>query len=109
MALIVLGSPISRLAVFAISLRTVANRPCNQSKNRAPVTRLQKFVERRVNGKHTGRVAYAFDPDKLPVPASGNEWRLEHDFNAADEVLANDGLKAAFKLAIDAGYAIVER
>jgi hypothetical protein len=34
---------------------------------------------------------------------------LDLDFNAAEEVLADVKLKAVFKLAIDAGCAIVER
>jgi hypothetical protein len=73
------------------------------------MNRLQKFIERDVDGKRSGRAAYAFGPTKLPVPAVGMNWQLDTDFNAAEEVLANDELKPVFKLAIDAGCAIVER
>jgi hypothetical protein len=40
---------------------------------------------------------------------SGLDWRLDHDFNAAEEALADDGLNAVFNQAIGSGYAIVER
>ena len=73
------------------------------------MNRLQKFVERRPNGKRSGRVAYAFSQANLPSSGAGLEWRLDPDFNAAEEVLADGALKAVFKLAIDAGCAIVER
>jgi hypothetical protein len=73
------------------------------------MNRLQKFIERRPSGKRSGRVAYAFSQANLPSAGVGLEWRLDHDFNAAEEVLADVELKAVFKLAIDAGCAIVER
>jgi hypothetical protein len=73
------------------------------------MNRLQKFVERRSDGKRSGRVAYAFSTANLPTPGAGLDWSRDNDFNAADEVLADDGLKPVFKLAIDAGCAIVER
>jgi hypothetical protein len=73
------------------------------------MNRLQKFVERHSDGKRSGRVAYAFSTANLPAPGAGLDWRPDHDFSAADEVLADDALKAVFKLAIDAGCAIVER
>ena len=73
------------------------------------MNRLQKFVERRPNGKRSGRVAYAFSQANLPSSRAGLEWRLDPDFNAAEEVLADVELKGVFKLAIDAGCAIVER
>jgi hypothetical protein len=73
------------------------------------VNRLQKFIERRLNGKRSGRVAYVFSQANLPSAAAGLEWRVDPDFNAAEEVLADVELKAVFKLAIDAGCAIVER
>ena len=69
---------------------------------------LQKFVERRSDGKRSGRVAYAFSEANLPSPGAGLDWRRDHDFNAAEEVLADDRLRAAFRLAIDTGCAIVE-
>jgi hypothetical protein len=72
------------------------------------MNRLQKFIERRADGKRSGRVAYAFSSANLPSPNAGLDWRLDPDFNAAEEVLANVELKAVFKLAIDAGFAIVE-
>ena len=59
--------------------------------------------------QRSGRVAYVFSQANLPSPRAGLEWRLDPDFNAADEVLAEADLKAVFKLAIDAGCAIVER
>ena len=73
------------------------------------MNRLQKFVERRRNNKRSGRVAYAFSQANLPSPIAGLEWRLDPDFNAAEEVLEDNSLKEVFKLAIGAGCAIVER
>jgi hypothetical protein len=73
------------------------------------MNRLQKFIERRPNGKRSGRVAYAFSQANFPSAGAGLEWRLDPDFNAVEEVLADVKLKAVFKLAIDAGCAIVEQ
>jgi hypothetical protein len=73
------------------------------------MNRLQKFVERRADGKRSGRVAYAFSSANLPSPGAGLDWRLDHDFDAAEEVLADDGLRAVFKEAIANGCAIVDR
>jgi len=89
----------------------IADYPCcvYDAKVGQQVNRLQKFIERWPNGKRLGRVAYAFSQANLPSAGAGLDWRLDPDFNAAEEVLADGQLKAVFKLAIDAGCAIVER
>jgi hypothetical protein len=35
------------------------------------------------------------------------EWRLDTGFNAAEELLQNEGLKDVFKMAIAEGYAVL--
>jgi hypothetical protein len=73
------------------------------------VNRLQKFVEQRADGERSDRVAYAFGSANLPDAAAGMEWQADLAFNAAEEVLADDSLRAIFKEAIQAGIAIVNR
>jgi hypothetical protein len=70
------------------------------------MNRLQKFVDQRVDGQRSRRVAYAFG--RLDA-AAGMEWQADLAFRAAEEVLADDGLRAIFKQAIQAGIAIVNR
>jgi len=71
------------------------------------MNRLQKFVERRADGKRSGRIAYAFSSANLPSPGAGLDWRLDRDFKVAEEVLADDGLRTVFKQAVASGCAIV--
>lgn len=71
------------------------------------MNRLQKFIEQGA-GQKPSRVAYAFGPTSLPEPSVGMDWRAVSPFNAAEEVLQNEGLKEVFKVAIAKGYAIVE-
>jgi hypothetical protein len=71
------------------------------------MNRLQKFVEHSAFGERPGRVAYVLDHETLPAPADGLEWRAVRELNAGEEILANPGLKAVFKEAIDSGWAIV--
>jgi hypothetical protein len=68
------------------------------------VKRLQKFVEQGANGERTGRTAYA---SILPEPTKGLDWRPVSGFSAADEVLADAGLKGVFEAAIKHGYALI--
>ena len=69
--------------------------------------RLQKFVEQGANGERTGRTAYAFNAAILPEPTKGLDWRPVSGFSAADEVLADAGLKGVFEAAIKHGYALI--
>jgi hypothetical protein len=67
---------------------------------------LQKFVEIGGAGNGSDRLAYVLRPSSLPR-TEGKEWYPVENFNAADELLENPGLKAAFKMAIEKGCAIV--
>jgi hypothetical protein len=69
--------------------------------------RLQKFVEIGGAGNGPDRHAYVLRPSSLPRADEGKEWYPVEDFNAADELLENPCLKAAFKMAIEKGCAIV--
>lgn len=71
------------------------------------MNRLQKFIEHG-SGQKPGRTAYAFGSASLPEPSVGMDWRAVSSFNAADELLQNEGLKEVFKTAIAKGYAIVQ-
>jgi hypothetical protein len=71
-----------------------------------PSSEIRRATRRR---QRSGRVAYAFSSANLPSPGTGLDWRLDHDFKAGEEILADDQLKTVFKLAIDAGCAIVDR
>ena len=71
------------------------------------MARLQKFVEQGAYGEKPGRTAYAFRAGSLPV-REGFAWQNVPTFNAADELIANAGLKEVFKVALEKGYAIVE-
>ncbi|WP_369722018.1 hypothetical protein AB8Z38_34620 [Bradyrhizobium sp. LLZ17] len=72
------------------------------------MNRLQKFVEQGASyGERPGRTAYAFNAAMLPEPTKGLDWRPVTGFSAADEVLADAGLKQVFEAAIKHGYALV--
>ena len=71
------------------------------------MNRLQKFVEQGAYSERAGRTAYAFNATALPEPAKGLDWRPVAGFSAADEVLADAGLKSVFEAAIKHGYALV--
>jgi hypothetical protein len=70
------------------------------------VNRLQKYIERTDTGRDL-RTAYAMTRTALPDPRPRSQWREETTFSAADEVLANPGLKTVFKTAIERGFAVV--
>ena len=73
------------------------------------MNRLQKFIERRADGERSGRVAYAFASSLLPEPTEGMDWRVAPSFNAANELLNDEGLGEVFKAAIDKGCAVVTK
>jgi hypothetical protein len=70
------------------------------------VNRLRKYIERTADGREL-RIAYAMMGTALPDPRPRSQWREETTFSAADEVLANPGLKTVFKIAIERGFAVV--
>jgi hypothetical protein len=70
------------------------------------VNRLQKYIERTDTAWEL-RTTYAMTTTALPNPRPRSQWREETTFSAADEVLANPGLKTAFKTAIERGFAVV--
>ena len=71
--------------------------------------RLRKFIVTLAYGKRTGPVAYVHGQaalPKLPKPVAGAEWSEDTKFNAANEVLAEPGLKALFKTALEGDVAV---
>ena len=71
------------------------------------MNRLTKAIETGASGETTGRVAYVLEPKKLPEAHPGCAWREDATFSAADEVLADGGLKEVFRAAVRHGFAIV--
>jgi hypothetical protein len=70
---------------------------------------LMKFVEQGAYGEKSGRIAFAFKLTSLPTPIEGMDWQPVNSFNAADELIANAGLKHVFDIAIAKGCALVTR
>jgi len=71
------------------------------------MNRLRKFVEGAV-GERRGRVAYVFGTAAaLPEPVRGLDWRPVSDFNAAEAIMEDEGLREVFKAALKHGVAIV--
>jgi hypothetical protein len=70
------------------------------------VNRLRKYIERMPDGREL-RTAYAMTLTALPDPRPRSIWQEVAPFSAADEVLAEPGLKTVFKAAIERGFAIV--
>jgi len=64
------------------------------------VNRLRKYIERTTNGREL-RTAYAMAVTALPDPRPRSKWQEVSPFSAADEVLAEPGLKTVFKVAIE--------
>ena len=71
------------------------------------MNRFQKFVEQGAYGERPGGTAYAFNAAILAEPTKGLDWRPMTGFSAADEVLADGGLKQVFEAAIKHGCALV--
>ena len=72
------------------------------------MNRLRKYIERMPDGREL-RVAYAMTLTALPEARPRSRWQEIVPFSAADEVLAEPGLKTLFKAAIERGFAIVPR
>ncbi|MBR1302145.1 hypothetical protein [Bradyrhizobium sp. AUGA SZCCT0042] len=72
------------------------------------MNRLRKYVEQSLDGREL-RVAYAMTLTALPEARPRSKWQEVVPFSAADEVLAEPGLKTLFKAAIERGFAIVPR
>ena len=70
---------------------------------------MRKFYEALPFGRKTNLVAFTLDPDKLPKPIPGAEWKEDTSFRE-QEVLSND---PSFKRILDAarknGFATLER
>ena len=69
------------------------------------VNRLRKYIERMPGGREA-RIAYAMTAAALPEPRPQSKWHEVAPFSAADELLAEPGLKTVFKAAIERGFAI---
>ena len=72
------------------------------------MNRLRKYIEQIPDGKEL-RIAYAMTLTALPDPRPRSKWHEVAPFSAADELLAEPGLKTVFKAAIERGFAIVPR
>jgi hypothetical protein len=70
------------------------------------VNRLRKYIERMPDGCGL-RIAYAMSETALPAARPRSQWREVAPFSAADEILAEPGLKSVFKTAIEKGFAIL--
>ena len=70
------------------------------------MNRLRKYVERLPDGREL-RLAYAMSETALPDARPRSRWQEITPFSAADEVMAEPGLKDVFKAAIERGFAIV--
>lgn len=58
-------------------------------------------------GIRSNRVAYVISVAALPEPLADAEWTEDPTFQPADAVLADPGLKAVYKTAIEKGCAIL--
>ena len=58
-------------------------------------------------GRKSDRVAYVISVASLPDSLGDAEWTEDPTFKPADAVLADPGLKAVYKTAIEKGCAIV--
>ncbi|MEZ2146376.1 hypothetical protein AAE026_29385 [Bradyrhizobium sp. DN5] len=70
---------------------------------------LKEFFEQGAFGERPGRTAYAVVPDRLPEPADGLHWCQTADFDAALALRADPGLKPVFDVAVQMGFASVQR
>ena len=57
---------------------------------------LRKYVECMTRGRQTDRIAYVMREWDMPAPLPGAEWQLDPNFNAAEELLRDPALEAAF-------------
>ena len=68
---------------------------------------LRKYVEWMTRGRKTNRIAYVMREWDMPTPLPGAEWQLDSKFNAADELLHDPALEAAFRAALEKGAEVV--
>ena len=71
------------------------------------MNRLRRFYEKMPYGKRSSRLAYVISVAALPDARPDSEWTEDGTFQAADAILADPGLKAVYKAAIENGCAIV--
>jgi hypothetical protein len=70
------------------------------------MNRLRKYIELMPDGQEL-RLAYAMSETALPDARPRSRWQEIIPFSAADEVMAEPGLKSVFKAAIERGFTIV--
>ena len=71
------------------------------------MNRLRRYFERMPFGRKSSRVAYAISTGALPESLPDAEWTEYQDFHAGDALLADAGLKAVYKMALEKGCALV--
>jgi DNA-directed RNA polymerase alpha subunit len=76
-------------------------------KKPASAPKLMRYFEWMTRGRRTGRTAYVLREWDLPAPLPGAEWAADSKFNAAEELLNDQQLKAAISAALKSGVEIV--
>ena len=71
------------------------------------MNRIRRYFEKMPFGRKSSRVAYATSAGRLPEAREAAEWSADPDFHAGDALLADPGLKAVYKMALEKGCALV--
>ena len=71
------------------------------------MNRLRRFYEKMPYGIKSSRVAYVVSIAALPESLPDAEWTEDPSFRAGDALLAEPGLKAVYKMALDNGCSLV--
>jgi len=71
------------------------------------MNRIVRYFEFGGSGERTGRQLIIKDHTSKPPPAEGAKWRLDPDFNVADELLESPGFRQVLASALKNGPQIV--
>ena len=69
--------------------------------------RIVRSFEFDESGERTGRQLIIKDHTPKPLPADGAEWRLDTDFNVADELLESSGFREVLASALKNGHQVI--
>ena len=69
--------------------------------------RIVRYFELDESGERTGRQLIIKDHTPKPLPADGAEWRLDTDFNVADELLESSGFREVLASALKNGHQVI--
>jgi hypothetical protein len=70
-------------------------------------TGIVRYLEFGGYGERTGRQLLIKVDDSRPAPAHGAQWRIDHTFNAGDEILKSSGFREVLASVLKKGYEIV--